>query len=131
MKGLVVRGKDDSPTIFCKIFEQFIHNQSVSSSRGITIDPTRMTVSIDGRSINDLTKLEFNLLFYLFKKRGKVCGRDELLTHLYSDEQAVDIGLPDSRLDTIVGRLREKIEPNRSQPRYVITQRGVGFRLAE
>ncbi len=131
MKGLIILDQDDPPVIFCKIFKQFINERLASPSRGITIDLAKAMVSIDGRIISELTKLELSVLSYLFEKRGDVCTRDELITYLYPGEQVAEFGISDNRLDTLIGRLREKIEPDRSKPRYVLTIRGFGFKLAE
>ncbi len=79
-------------------------------------------LSISGREIN-LTSKEFELLDFLVSNPGKVYSRTELLHIIWgktdrSDERTVDVH---------VRRLREKIEPNPSEPVYVQTKWGVGY----
>jgi DNA-binding response OmpR family regulator len=131
LKGLIVSRPDAASAIFSPLFEKFIEHQRIAFQRGIKLDKARAMVWIDGRTIHDLTRLELELLGYLLEKRGQVCSRDELIAYLYPDEEIADSGVSDNRIDTIVGRLREKIEPERNKPRYILTVRGYGYKLAE
>jgi len=75
----------------------------------------------------ELTRLEFDLLLYLVENAGRVVGYDELLNHVWGCDY------PEGGHETVkacVKRLRRKIEPDRAQPRYVVTVRGVGYRWA-
>jgi len=58
---------------------------------------------------------------------GKVFSRNELLDNLYSDGG----GVIDRVIDVHMGKLRQKLEPNPSQPRYLLTVHGVGYRLSD
>ena len=60
--------------------------------------------------------------------RGRVFSRDELLTRLYPSGEAFVI---DRVIDVHIGKLRQKIENNPSTPRYIMTDRGVGYHFAE
>ena len=91
-------------------------------SGGLVIDIERVDAFIDGRAA-ELTQREFELLGFLAASPGKVFSREELLNKVwqydyYGDLRAVDVA---------VRRLREKIEDDPSQPRYVVTKRGVGY----
>ncbi|WP_331273086.1 response regulator transcription factor [Motilibacter deserti] len=73
-----------------------------------------------------LTTTEFRLLCELAEAGGRVVSRQELLERVwdhgfYGDERLVDVH---------VRRLRLKIEPEPATPRYVVTERGLGYRLA-
>ena len=59
---------------------------------------------------------------------GKVFTRDELLTGLYPRE---DVAVIDRVVDVHIGKLRQKIEKEPSNPRYILTVRGVGYQFAE
>jgi DNA-binding response OmpR family regulator len=74
-----------------------------------------------------LTPLEFKLLQTLMRYPGKVFSRNELLDSLYSDGGDVI----DRVIDVHMGKLRQKLEPDPSRPRYLLTVHGVGYRLAD
>lgn len=88
---------------------------------------------VEGKPIaSELTKTELTLLSYLYEKRGQVCDREELLRVVYPDEvrKPEDVWYDrqyDRQLDTVVRRLRDKIEPDRDHPRYILTVRDRGY----
>jgi DNA-binding response OmpR family regulator len=59
---------------------------------------------------------------------GKVFTRDELLTYLYPKHEAVVI---DRVVDVHVGKIRQKIERDPSNPRFILTVRATGYRFTE
>ena len=75
-----------------------------------------------------LTPHEFNLLQTLMSAPGKVFTRDELLAGLYPRDEVIVI---DRVIDVHIGKLRQKIEKDPSNPTYVLTVRGVGYQFAE
>lgn len=70
-----------------------------------------------------LTSREFEVLELLATHSGKVFSRDELLTDIWGDEYPGDV----RTVDVHVRRLREKLESNPSEPRYVRTKWGSGY----
>lgn len=89
-----------------------------------TVDFVRRDVTVGGRSIH-LSRREFDLLAVLLTPVRQMRTRDELIDLLWPDRF-----LADSRtLDTHIHRLRAKLEPVPAAPRYIVTVRGVGFRL--
>ena len=83
---------------------------------------TRRLKRQDGQSVN-LTKGELNLLAALLAAPERILTRDQLLeaSRLYDNE------VYDRAIDIQVLRLRRKIESDPSQPRYIVTERGVGY----
>ncbi len=75
-----------------------------------------------------MTAHEFNLLQALMTSPGKVFTRDELLMHLYPKGETIVI---DRVIDVHIGKLRQKIEKDPSNPRFVLTVRGIGYQFAE
>lgn len=71
----------------------------------------------------DLTCAEFNLLEAFVNAPSRVWSRDQLLEH----SRGLDTGVYDRTVDVLILRLRRKIEPNPRQPRYIRTERGVGY----
>jgi DNA-binding response OmpR family regulator len=131
-KGLVSRSETKKSRLFSPAFAEYVKQQPFIVGAHINIDHKRHTVFVQGRQINSLTPLEFKLMAYLEKKRGQVCSRDELAEHLYPEDMAYDgSGVSDTRLDSVVKRLRKQIEPDSQEPRYILTVRGAGFRLVD
>lgn len=92
----------------------------------LTIYPERYQAIFRGEEL-ELTVKEFELLFYLVKNKGRVLTREQLLNHVWNYDY-----LGDSRIvDVHVSHLREKIEEDSKQPRYIKTVRGVGYKLEE
>ena len=102
-------------------------NNIVLSQGDLVLDAEKRKVTLKGRPIS-LTPHEFNLLESLMSKPGKVFTRDELLSRLYPTEGVTVI---DRVVDVHIGKLRQKIEKDPSNPEYVLTVRGVGYQFTE
>ena len=75
-----------------------------------------------------LTEHEFHLLYVLTGHPGIVFSRDKLLARVWGQNRYVTV----RSVDTLVSRLRRRIEPNLGDdPRYIRTVRGVGYKLGE
>jgi DNA-binding response OmpR family regulator len=90
----------------------------------ITLDRTNHTVTVSELPV-DLTPTEFALLETLMSAPGRAFRRDELLEAV----QGVAFEVYERTVDVHVKNLRRKIEPDPAHPRYVLTVRGVGYRL--
>lgn len=88
------------------------------------IDLTSYTVKRDNKEL-DLTHREFELLTYLAKNKSQVFTREMLLQHVWGYDYYGDV----RTVDVTIRRLREKVEPDPSEPQYVVTKRGVGYKL--
>ena len=93
---------------------------------GIEIDRDRRTVAVNGRPV-ELTATEFDLLTLLVRSPGRVFSRGQLVDHLRRDDEEV----LERTVDAHVMHLRRKIEPDRANPRYLVTVYGVGYRFDE
>ncbi len=91
---------------------------------GIEIDPGAMTLTVEGKVVST-TATEFRLLEYFARHLGRVFTRDHLLDSVWRDTAFVT---PRS-VDVYVRRIREKIEPDPENPRYLKTVRGAGYRF--
>jgi DNA-binding response OmpR family regulator len=91
--------------------------------RNVTIDPARRRVTVDGRTI-DLTSLEFDLLHLLASSPGIVFSRRTLLSRVWKDDTFVT----DRSVDTLVKRLRRKIEVDPADPQLILTVWGTGYK---
>ena len=81
-------------------------------------------------SVNDdvitLPLKQFDLLEYLMRNSGRVLTRGQLIDRVWGADYVGDT----KTLDVHVKRLRTKIEPDPANPRYLITVRGLGYKLA-
>ncbi|MEZ4655652.1 MAG: response regulator transcription factor [Candidatus Eisenbacteria bacterium] len=92
----------------------------------LLLDLARRIVEVGGRRV-DLTTLEFDLLHFLAQRPGRVFSREQLLQQVWGEDRFVD----DRSIDSLVSRLRRKIEADPSHPQYVQTVWGAGYRFAE
>jgi DNA-binding response OmpR family regulator len=90
----------------------------------IVLDRTAHAVAISGRPV-ELTPTEFGILEVLMTTPGRAFTRGELLEAV----QGVAFEAYERTVDAHVKNLRRKIEPDPARPRYVVTVRGVGYRL--
>jgi two-component system KDP operon response regulator KdpE len=92
----------------------------------IRMDLERRDVTVEGRAVH-LTPKEYDMLHYLLTHVGKLVTHTALLRAIWGPEYA------DARpyLHVFVGQLRRKIEPEPAHPRYILTEPGVGYRLAD
>ncbi|MGD9684249.1 MAG: response regulator transcription factor [Candidatus Obscuribacterales bacterium] len=88
------------------------------------IDTDSRTVRVEDRQV-DLTFKEFELLLAMARQPNRVFSRDQLFSQVWGSDF-----LGESRtVDVHIRYLREKLEENPSQPRHILTVRGVGYRL--
>lgn len=98
-------------------------------SQGSSVVSGNMSIDLDkyevkkGDGIIDLTLREFELLKFLATQENQVFTREQLLKDVWGYEYYGDI----RTVDVTVRRLREKIEDDSSNPRYILTKRGVGY----
>jgi DNA-binding response OmpR family regulator len=92
----------------------------------LEIDEPRHRVAVRGQEVN-LTPMEFELLYFLAANAGQVFDRETLFKEVWGYEYVGETNL----VDVCVRRLREKVETVPSQPKIILTVRGVGYKLAE
>jgi DNA-binding response OmpR family regulator len=97
---------------------------SPRESADLVIDSLAMRLSVRGSEV-PTTNLEFRLVEYMARHRGQVFTRDLLLDAVWGDTQFVT---PRS-VDACIRRVREKIELDRTTPKFLKTIRGVGYRF--
>jgi len=84
-------------------------------------------VWIDKKQVN-LPKKEYDFIVCLYKRAGKVCTREELISEVWP-EVLDSSGVSDAAIDQLVHRLRMKIETDPGQPKRLINQKGFGYTL--
>ena len=91
----------------------------------VTVNLARRTVMKNDKSI-DLTMKEFDLLSSLMMSKGRVLNRDQLMEKVWDMEFCGDA----RTVDVHIRYLRQKIEDESENPKYILTVRGVGYRFA-
>ncbi|MBS1709784.1 MAG: response regulator transcription factor [Armatimonadetes bacterium] len=102
--------------------EEYIEGHPVDEDR-LVVDPTSKSVMVRGREVH-LTPTEFKLLWTLVRNEGQVVGHRDLLGKVWGAAYAEETHY----LRVFVGQLRQKIELEPSQPRYIVTEPGRGYR---
>lgn len=100
------------------------HEQRVISIGDLTIFPAQRKVLKRNQEIN-LTNIEFRILYVLALHQGITLSKEKIYNYVWNGEYLQD----DSNITSHIRRLRKKIEDNPSQPEYIQTVRGVGYKM--
>ena len=90
----------------------------------VRMDVERHVVAVDGEQVQ-LPLKEFDLLEYLLRNAGRVLTRGQLIDRVWGSDYVGDT----KTLDVHVKRLRAKLEPDPANPKYLLTVRGLGYKL--
>jgi DNA-binding response OmpR family regulator len=99
---------------------------AIFSFGGLELDTEKHKVARDGCPVA-LTSSEFKILKALMSSPGKAFSREELLKQCYRHGEEVI----DRVIDVHIGKLRQKIEDDPAQPRFILTVRGHGYRFSD
>ena len=94
--------------------------------KGLTVDPARRHARMDGREI-ELTSHEFDLLYLLASHPGIVFSREALLRRVWGNDTFVT----ERSVDTLIKRLRRKIEDEATDPQLILTVWGTGYKFTD
>lgn len=92
----------------------------------IIVDMPRHEVIVQGQ-LADLTPIEFKLLVYLMRHAGKVLSHRDILQNVWGHEYGNEV----EYLRVYMGHLRQKVEVDPLKPKYILTERGIGYRFGE
>ena len=126
----IMEEKEDGPSVFGQLFEGFARRQRLvrrHEPQGVRVDVDSGHVWVDGELAPDLTDLEYRLLLLLYGHLDKICDRYQIVESVWGEDYIDEVD--DARIGKLVNRLRQKIEPDPSEPRYLMTVRGRGYRL--
>jgi DNA-binding response OmpR family regulator/anti-sigma regulatory factor (Ser/Thr protein kinase) len=99
---------------------------SVIQVDGLTIDLAQRQVTVDGADVA-LTPIEYQILAYLARHAGQVLTHAQILEEVWGEQY----GGENHYLWVHIAHLRQKLEPDSKRPRYILTERGIGYRLAK
>lgn len=104
---------------------QIIEKESSLNKKQIfSFDSSKMEI-YKNNVLLDLTNAEYFILQYLISKNGFVVSRQELLTNV----ESIKYESTYKSIDVLIGRVRNKIEENIKKPKYILSIRGVGYKL--
>ena len=92
----------------------------------LRLDPARHEVTKDGQPVG-LSAMEFRLLEFFLRHRGRVYTRTQLLDHVWGQDRFVE----PRTVDVHIRRLREKVEDDPRRPSLILTIRGLGYKCSE
>ena len=99
-------------------------DQAVYAVGGLSIDDEQKEVTVDGEPVR-LTPIEYNILLLLVKNQGKVFSIDQIYESIWNEDA---IGV-DNTVAVHIRHIREKIEINPKEPRYLKVVWGVGYKI--
>ncbi len=101
-----------------------VTNNALFTAGGLCIDDDTKEVTVDGEVVR-LTPIEYNILLLLVKNQGKVFSIDQIYESIWNEEA---IGA-DNTVAVHIRHIREKIEINPKEPRYLKVVWGVGYKI--
>lgn len=105
-------------------WSEAIPEQESLTCNEITADLVRHRITVSNKEI-DLTPTEFNLLVYLMRNAGKTLSHRAILQNVWGPEYGDEA----EYLRVYMGKLRQKVEQDPLQPKYIQTERGIGYRF--
>jgi len=94
---------------------------------GVHLDLESGEVFVDGQTVPVLTDLEYRLMLLLYGQIDKICDKYRVVEAVWGEDYIEEVD--DARIEKLVSRVRQKIETDPSNPRYLVTVRGRGYRL--
>ncbi len=128
-KGILV-GPPSRPVVFGQLFTRFVRRQHLIREqvrRGVLVDVDAGEVWVDGVPVPTLTELEYRLLLLLYGRINKICDKYQIVEAVWGESYIDQVD--DARVEKLVSRLRTKLERDPSNPQYLITIRGRGYKL--
>lgn len=101
------------------------HSLPTMTQGDLVLDPSSRTVKVSEGEAQRLTQLEFRLLYTLMTYAGQIIPTENIVEQVwgYSGEGNRDL------VRGLVQRLRSKVEPDKKNPRYILTEKGIGYYL--
>lgn len=102
-----------------------VEEQNVYQTGGLMVDDDTKKVTIDGEEVQKLTPMQYNILLFLLKNKGRVFSIEQIYESIWK-EDAVNV---ENTVAVHIRHIREKIEINPKEPRYLKVVWGVGYKI--
>lgn len=116
--------------LFARLMAEYVQRQLgtiQTPPTNLWVDVQSGEVLVDGAPVETLTNLEYKLMLLLFEQADKIVDKFQIVTEVWGESYIDEVD--DTRIEKLVSRLRQKIEPDPSTPRFLNTVRGRGYRL--
>ncbi|MCC6167313.1 MAG: winged helix-turn-helix transcriptional regulator [Caldilineaceae bacterium] len=117
--------------MFCRLLYEYVRRKTLrppSAATRLWVDVDSGEVLVDGKPVETLTNLEYRLMLLLFYNADKIVDKYSIVADVWGDGYLDEVD--DARIEKLISRLRQKIEPDQGSPRFLTTVRGRGYRLA-
>ena len=128
----LLRPSGDGVQFLGQVFEEYVRRQRIvqrGARRGIRLDVDTGEVWVEEQTVPTLTRLEYRLMMLLYGNLGKICDKYQVVESVWGGDYLDEVD--DARIEKLVSRLRQKLEPDPSNPRYLVTVRGRGYKLVD
>jgi hypothetical protein len=128
-KGVLLPGQP--PRVFGELFAAYMYRQRRTRQpvrSGVWVDVDAGEAWVDGERMPSLTDLEYRLLLLLYGRLGKICDKYQIVEAVWGQDYIDEVD--DARVEKLISRLRSKVEHDPANPKYLITVRGRGYKLA-
>lgn len=128
---LIKSGLVDKNGVTIPLFKDYLNSITIENNEKITYDADHNDILKGNTSITKiLSSSEFKLLKFLIENKNKVLSKDEIINAIWTDQKTQE-GVTDQALDQIFYRLRKKVETNPSNPKFIETIKGTGYKFAD
>jgi two-component system response regulator RegX3 len=117
-------------SVFALLLEGYVQRYSAPpqpAGAALWVDTAAGAVLINGKPIENLTALEYKLMLLLFQNRDRLIDKYQIVTSVWGESYIDEVD--DARIEKLISRLRQKLEPDPANPRYLTTVRGRGYKL--
>ena len=122
---------EGKPRVFSQLLAGFIQREvaeEAPDSAALWVDIESGEVLVGGDPVETLTNLEYRLMLLLFRNAQKIVDKYQIVTDVWGESYLNEVD--DARIEKLVSRLRQKVEPDASSPQFLTTVRGRGYRLS-
>ncbi len=118
------------PQIFCRLLAEFARRQTTQerpAEAKLWVNVQSGEVFVNNKPVDTLTGLEYKLMLFFFQNADKIIDKYQIVTQVWGESYIDEVD--DARIEKLISRLRQKIEPDPANPHYLTTVRGRGYKL--
>jgi hypothetical protein len=126
----LLHGSAEEPRLFSRLFANYVQRLRATrrpKTRGVQVEVDSGMVYVDGQPTETLTNLEYRLILLLYGRLGQIVSKYDVVEAVWGEEYMDEVD--DARIEKLVSRLRNKVEPDPRNPHFLVTVRGRGYRL--